>query len=231
MTSLRLIFINYIRIFFSLPATVKPCFLLFNETISCMYTQVHVRLNFSGFLQLVLFWGQVNCSLGVKMITFLEKVQGKCNRCIGISDGGEEWSRGSQIFSDAHGQKKRQWSKTETHKMTHFMAQVACRACGVSMLGDTHRPGQLTGWPCLSSWRLDQMASRSPFPTSSIFCPRIRDILWLVSVLWCTDCWRWGEGKRRNIYHKELVMLRTDTRLSDVSFFCYFRSNVSLGLS
>lgn len=108
-----------------------------------MYTQVHVRLNFSGFLQLVLFWGQINCSLGVKMVKFLEKVQGKCNPCIGISDGGEEWSRGSQIFSDAHGQNKRQWSKTETHKMTHFMAQVACRACGVSMLGDTHRPGQL----------------------------------------------------------------------------------------
>lgn len=87
MTSLCFIFINYIKFFFLCLPLWSHVFLLFNVTISCMYTQVHVRLKCSGFLQVVLFWGQINCSLGVKMVKFLEKVQGKCNWCIGISDG------------------------------------------------------------------------------------------------------------------------------------------------
>lgn len=40
-----------------------------------------------------------------------------------------------------------------------------------------------------------------------------------------------GRGERKNSYHNELVMLRTDMRILDISFFCYFRSNISLGLS
>lgn len=58
------------------------------------------------------------------MIKSLEKVQGKSDHCIVIPDGGKEWRRGSHILlSDAHEQDKRQCAQTETHKMTHSVAQ------------------------------------------------------------------------------------------------------------
>lgn len=175
--------------FFFFAYHCEAMFLLFNVTISCMYTQVHVRLKCSGFLQVVLFW-PINCSLGVKMVKFLEKVQGKCNWCIGISDGYKNEVEGAKFpvmpmvrtRGSGHKLKHTRWHIL-WHRLPAEFVESPCLEILIVL-------GSWLGGPVWAGEGWTKWPPEVPFQTHPFFVLWSEICLWLVSLFQCTVCWR-----------------------------------------